>query len=183
MTPLEAVRPVHLTEHPMPSSSERFQEWRESMQPRIPLPWRTLVETIIRAAEEVHGILGAGLERDLCEAALAHELSLRGLSVERQRRVALNYKGVELPARSLDLIVNGLVALALRAGDRAAEADAARLLGLLRAADLPLGLVLDFGAVNLRNGVYRRLNRTASEALRLVTPEPPHAEAPRAESA
>jgi iron complex transport system substrate-binding protein len=161
----------------MQTSNERFQEWRESMQPQIPVPWRTLVETIVRGAEEVHTALGAGAERDWCEAALAHELGLRGLAVERRRRVAAQYKEVELPERELGLVVNGLVAIDVMANDSAAEGDALRLQALIKAADLPMGLVIDFGAAGLRNGVYRRLNRTATESLKLVTEEP------RAESA
>jgi GxxExxY protein len=164
-----------------PTSSEKFQEWRETMQPPIPPPWRNLIETITRAAEEVHEFLGPGLARESCVAALAHELSLRSLAVGRDLPVTLRYKGIELPARHLDLVVNELVAIDVRSDNQSGEAEAAQLLGLLRGADLPIGLVIDFGVVKLRNGIYRRLNRAASAALTLL-PQPetatdePHAE-------
>src|SRR5207248_8845173 len=66
---------------------------------------------IIGAAIEVHRVLGGpGLLEDVYEEALCHELQLRGLSVERQVPVALEYKGKLLRKQLvLDLLVNDLV--------------------------------------------------------------------------
>src|SRR5881397_543927 len=80
-------------------------------------PEDVLSRKIIGAAIEVHKVLGGpGLLEDIYEEALCHELQLRGLSVERQVPVALEYKGKLLRKRLvLDLLVNDLVIVEVKA--------------------------------------------------------------------
>lgn len=152
----------------MLNSNKKFEQWRAAMRPALPEAWQRLVDTIIRAAEEVQGVLGPGLAADVYEVAMGHELPLRGLAVER-RSVSLTYKGVELPVQELSLVVNGLAVVDIRVGE-AADAYYAQQAGRLRAADLPLGLLINFGAVQVRHGVYRSVNRVATAALGLFPP-------------
>ena len=51
---------------------------------------------VIGACIEVHRVLGPGLLESAYEACLAHELTLRGLSFERQKALPVSYNGVEL---------------------------------------------------------------------------------------
>ena len=51
---------------------------------------------VIGACIEVHRVLGPGLLESAYEACLAHELTLRGLSFERQKALPVSYKGVQL---------------------------------------------------------------------------------------
>jgi GxxExxY protein len=51
---------------------------------------------VIGACIEVHRVLGPGLLESAYEACLAHELTLRGLSIERQKALPVSYKGVQL---------------------------------------------------------------------------------------
>jgi GxxExxY protein len=155
----------------MQTSSEKHSQWLASMRPPVPEAWGRLVEEVVLAAEEVHGLLGPGLGAAGYEAALAHELSLRGVAVTGREAVPVVYKGVALPAAELELHVHGLMVVLVRAGVEAAEVGGAVLARLderTRALDAALGLVIDFGAGVLRNGVYRRLNRVSSAALALV---------------
>lgn len=132
------------------------------------MPWHVLMEAVIAAAEEVHGALGQGLAREAYAMALRHECGLRGLAVEGNRVVRMRYKHIELPEQRLDAVVNGLAGVEVAAGE-AGDAAASRLEALLRAADLPLGLVIDFSAAQVRNSVFRRFNRVASASLALVS--------------
>ena len=153
----------------MLKSNERFEQWRAAMRPAIPDPWQRLVDSIIRAAEEVRAVLGGGLASEAYEAALRHELVLRGLTVE-ERVIPVVYKGLGLPAQRLELVVNGLVAVEARAAAELSEVRPEQLVARLRAADLPLGLRINFGVALLRHGVYRSVNRVATAALGLFPP-------------
>jgi len=115
---------------------------------------------VVDAAIEVHRTLGGpGLLESVYEEALAYELELRGLSVERQRTVPIVYKGKRLatPLRA-DLIVVGRVVVeckAVSAYDRVFEAQ---VLTYLRQLDLKLGLVINFGERLVKDGINRVVN-------------------------
>jgi GxxExxY protein len=156
----------------MQTSSEKHSQWLAAMRPAMPDAWHRLVETIIGAGEEVHGVLGPGMTRESCEEALHHELGLRGLAVERGRVVRMRYKHIELPEQRLDLVVNGLAAVDVRSVEEVGGVAVAHFDAMLRAADLPVGVLLNFNTVQVRHGAYRRLNRVATAALALFPPLP-----------
>ncbi len=127
----------------------------------IPDAWNRLTESVISAAMEVHSLLGPGLAEKLYEEALCHELTLRGLSYERQLTVRLKYKGIVLPEQRLDLVVEQLVIVELKAIERVPEVHLATLVGYLTATNLPLGLLINFHAARLKDGLSRRINPKA----------------------
>src|SRR5437764_14913160 len=98
-----------------------------------------LTSMIINAAIEVHRELGGpGLLEDVYEEALCHELRLRGLTVERQVPVALEYKGKLLRKRlTLDLLVSDLVIVEVKAVEIYNEVYQAQLLTYLRLTKMP----------------------------------------------
>jgi|SoiMethySBSTD1v2_1073268.scaffolds.fasta_scaffold754045_1 GxxExxY protein len=155
------------------TSSERLHERLAAARLAVPDQWHFLTEAVIEGAEEVHATLGPGLSRESYAAALRHELALRGLAVEAGREIERWYKGVELPRQRLELVVNGLVAVELASADTDVQLGLARLGAQLFAADAPIGLLINFDAGLLRNGVYRRLNAEATAARAL----PPASEA------
>ncbi len=116
---------------------------------------------VVDAAIEVHRTLGApGLLESVYEEALAHELGLQGLKVERQRAVPVIYKGVRLSSSlRLDLIVEDKVVVeckALREDHPVSEAQA---LTYLRLMNLKLALVINFGKPLVKDGIHRVVNR------------------------
>src|ERR1043166_623874 len=119
-----------------------------------------IARVIVDAAIEVHRELGGpGLLESVYEEALAEELRLRGLHVERQLPVPILYKGRTLrsPLR-LDLKVERLVLV-----DNKAVADwnsiyEAQILTYLRLINLKLGLVVNFGERYVKNGIHRVVN-------------------------
>lgn len=116
---------------------------------------------IIDAAIEVHRELGGpGLLESVYEEALAEELTLRGLSVERQQQVPIRYKGTLLatPLR-LDLRVNKLVIVDPKAVTEYNKIFNAQMLTYLRLTGLRLGLVINFGERLVKDGVHRVVNR------------------------
>ncbi|MGD1084877.1 MAG: GxxExxY protein [Verrucomicrobiota bacterium] len=121
---------------------------------------------IVDAAIEVHRELGGpGLLEDVYEEAMAAELGLRGLRVERQLPVRIIYKGGVLrrPLR-LDMRVEGLVLVDNKAVTEWHPVFAAQMLTYLRLTKLRLGLVINFGEVVVKAGVRRVVNGLPEEA-------------------
>ena len=119
-----------------------------------------IAKIIVDAAIEVHRELGGpGLLEDVYEEALAEELRLRGLKVERQLPVRITYKGRVLskPLR-LDLKVEGLVLVDNKAVTEWNPIFEAQMLTCLRLTGLKLGLVVNFGERFVKSGVPRVVN-------------------------
>ena len=128
--------------------------------PGVPPEWNIVTESIIGAAMEVHSALGPGLAEKLYEEAMGHELLLRHLRIDRQRQIRLQYKTMLLSPPQLDLVVNDLVVVELKAVERVHDAHLAQLVGYLKAGGFPLGLLINFHAPRIKDGLYRRINST-----------------------
>lgn len=114
---------------------------------------------VIGAAIEVHRALGPGLLESIDEECLAHELTLRGISCRRQVSLPLIYKGVRLESGyRLDLVVNDLVVLELKAVEHILPVHEVQLLTYLRLTGKWLGLLLYFHVTVLQRGIRRIVN-------------------------
>ncbi len=113
---------------------------------------------IIGAAIEVHKALGPGLLESAYELCLCRELSLRNIPFARQVPVPLEYKGVRLECGyQMDLLVDGLVIVELKAVDEIAPIHRAQILSYLRLTGLWLGLLINFHVPVLTDGGIERL--------------------------
>jgi GxxExxY protein len=133
----------------------------------VPEAWNRVTEQIISAAIEVHSILGPGLLESLYEAAMEYELKRAGLVVARQRPLRMKYKEIVLGDMKLDLIVDDLVVVELKAIEKIHPVHLAQLLSYLRSADMPLGLLINFNHTRLVDGLHRRIN---PDSTRLLSP-------------
>jgi GxxExxY protein len=115
-----------------------------------------LTEEIIGAAIEVHRALGPGLLESAYEECLAYELALRQIPFERQKPVALAYKGaaVDVGFRA-DLVVAGRVLLELKAVDALQPIHDAQVLTYLKLTGLRLALLMNFNTKILVDGIRR----------------------------
>jgi len=118
-------------------------------------------EIVIGAAIEVHRTLGGpGLLESYYERALAWEMAHRGLFVEEQVPIPVQYKGVPLGEPfKLDLVVNRAVIIECKAVVTYNKVFEAQALTYLRLTGLKLALVVNFGAPTIREGVHRVVNR------------------------
>lgn len=115
-----------------------------------------ITEAIIGAAIEVHRHLGPGLLESVYEAALAHEISARGLAVERQKSVPIAYKGITLDEGfRLDLLVAGEVIVELKTVETLLPVHEAQVLSYLKLTGLKLALVINFKTALLKDGIRR----------------------------
>jgi GxxExxY protein len=114
---------------------------------------------IVDSAYHIHTRLGPGLLESVYEAILAHTLEQRGFQVERQKPIQLEFDGLRFKeAFRADLLVNGKVLVELKSVETLNTATSKQVLTYLRILGLPVGLVLNFGAPRMHQGVKRILN-------------------------
>ncbi len=120
----------------------------------VELLYQEVTFAIIGAAMEVHKILGPGYLEAVYQAALAHELTLRGIRFEQFKRLPVAYKGVSVGDYEADFVVEDKVILELKAISALNATHEAQALNYLAATGLRLALLLNFGAQSLQ---HRRL--------------------------
>jgi GxxExxY protein len=116
-------------------------------------------QAVLGGAIEVHRRLGPGVLESVYESALARELWLRGLRVERQVPIAVSYKGVELGTGvRVDLLLERLVVVEVKACERLTDIHRSQLLTYLKLSGHKVGLLINFNVQLLRQGMRRVLN-------------------------
>ena len=114
---------------------------------------------VVDAAYKIHRGLGPGLLESVYEAVLAHEIEETGLTVERQKVIPIAYNGqVFDEGFRADLIVNEKVIVELKSVEAVSPVHKKQLLTYLRLADKRLGLLINFGANLIKDGVFRVVN-------------------------
>ena len=114
---------------------------------------------IVDACYKIHTTLGPGLLESAYEVVLFHELRKRGLKVERQVQVPILYDGVRIEEGfRADLIVEDTVIVELKSVEELARVHSKQLLTYLRLADKRLGLLVNFGAELIKDGIKRVAN-------------------------
>jgi GxxExxY protein len=114
-----------------------------------------LAGSVIDAAFEVHEALGPGYGELVYEAALSLELEMRGLRFERQPVSLVKYKGRCVGEGRLDLLVEGLLVVELKAVPALAPLHTAQVLAYLKATGHTLGLLINFNVPVLKQGIRR----------------------------
>jgi GxxExxY protein len=117
---------------------------------------------IVDAAYRVHSRLGPGLLEKVYEAILMRSLERRGLRVERQKPISFEFDGMRFDdAFCADLMVEEKVVVELKSVEKLAPVHHKQLLTYLRVLDLPIGLLINFGADRLTEGLHRIVNGRA----------------------
>lgn len=121
---------------------------------------RQITEQIIGAAIEVHRQLGPGLHDETYLRCLAHELALRGLQVDVDHPVHIDYKGLVLDDGAfVDLLVDSQVAVDVKTVEQILPCHTAAMQSCLRLGDIPIGLLINFQVRRLKDGGIRRVVR------------------------
>jgi GxxExxY protein len=108
---------------------------------------------------KIHSDLGPGLLESVYEAVLASALLRRGLAVERQTPISIEYEGVRLTEGfRADLVVAGSLIIEVKSVERLNPVHGKQLLTYLRLTKQPLGLIMNFGGATFREGVKRVVN-------------------------
>ncbi len=114
---------------------------------------------IVGAAIEVHRQLGPGLLESTYETCLTRELSLRGIPLQRQVPLPVEYRGVQLDCGyRLDIVVNQSIIVEVKALSQVLPIHRAQVLTYLRLTGYRVGLLINFNVEVLRNGLHRIIN-------------------------
>jgi GxxExxY protein len=109
--------------------------------------FRDEVYAVVGAAIEVHRELGAGFLEAVYQEAMERELMLRGVGFKPQHELVIQYKGQPLDkAYVCDLLCFDCVLVELKAMDRLTGREVAQVINYLKAAGLPVGLLINFGS-------------------------------------
>jgi GxxExxY protein len=118
-----------------------------------------IAREIVDAALLLHKRLGPGLLESVYEVVLAHELKRRGLEVQRQMVIPIEYEGIKFEEGfRADLMVADKVIVELKSVETVLPVHKKQVLTYLRLSDKKLGLLINFGAVLIKDGISRIVN-------------------------
>ncbi|WP_414542301.1 GxxExxY protein [Nostoc sp. CCY0012] len=118
-----------------------------------------IAKVIVDAAFKVHVKLGPGLLESVYESVLAYELEKRGLKVTRQQAIPVVYEQVNLAEGfRADIIVESKVIIELKSVEAVHPVHKKQLLTYLILANKRLGLLINFGALLIKDGISRVVN-------------------------
>lgn len=117
-----------------------------------------IARSVVDAAITVHRMLGPGLLESVYEVCLAYELEKRGHQVSKQLALPVVYETVKLEAGyRVDLLVDELVVVEVKAVDALAPVHEAQLLTYLRLSNGRLGFLINFNVAVLKQGLRRMI--------------------------
>ena len=115
---------------------------------------------VVDTAFQLHRDMGPGLLESVYEAVLARMLERRGLRVERQKAASFDFDGMHFDeGLRVDLLVDGCFVVELKSVEKLSPVHAKQLLTYLRLLNLPVGLLINFGAATFKEGVRRVVNQ------------------------
>jgi GxxExxY protein len=118
-----------------------------------------VAQVIVDACFRIHLRLGPGLLESVYEIILARELARRGLRVQRQVTVPIVWEGIEFKEGfRADLIVADRVVVEIKCVEKTNGTHAKQLLTYLRFANKRLGLLVNFNAARIKDGIRRVVN-------------------------
>ncbi|MGC1456495.1 MAG: GxxExxY protein [Nitrospirota bacterium] len=115
-----------------------------------------LTQKIIACAIEVHRHLGPGLLESAYEECYCHELRLQKVPFERQKPLPLEYKGVKLECGyRMDVVADNKAVVEIKCVEKILPVHEAQLLTYLRLSGFKVGLIINFHANTIKNGIKR----------------------------
>jgi GxxExxY protein len=123
--------------------------------PPIPKEVEDIGYRVIGCGITVHKILGPGFKEMIYHRAFCLELGEAGLSYETEKKILVPYKDWKIDGHKVDLVIEGVVIVELKAIPRLAELHRLQVLSYLKATGLRLGYVMNFNTEVLKNGTKR----------------------------
>jgi len=121
-----------------------------------------LSSQIIKAAINVHKLLGPGLLESVYQSCMVIEMRNMGMNVEAEVPISIFYRGKKVHEEGfrMDLLVEGSIIVELKSVEEIKPVHKKQLLTYLRLAKKPLGLLINFNEVLLKDGIVRIINGT-----------------------
>jgi len=116
----------------------------------------TLSNRVIGCGIEVHKELGPGLLESTYKFCFSHELNLQGIPHRIEAPVTVYYKGIEVECGyRIDILVNDTLVVELKSVSELLPVHEAQLLTYMRLASKPVGLLMNFNEIRLKDGLKR----------------------------
>ena len=120
------------------------------------MKFEKITNEIIGSAIEVHRVLGPGLLESAYEKCLEYELTKKGFKVEKQKPIAITYKGLNLEyGYRIDLLVDDEVVVEIKSVDTFHPVHEAQILTYMKFAEKKIGLLINFNVKLLKEGLKR----------------------------
>ena len=127
----------------------------EKISPEI----QALSYKIIGLAIEVHRQLGAGLLESAYQECLFYEIKNAGFKVEKEKSLPIVYKEIEInQGYRIDLLVEDKLVIELKTVDNYTSVHFAQILTYLKLGKYPLGLLINYNSIILKNSIKRFIN-------------------------
>jgi GxxExxY protein len=121
----------------------------------LPPEQEAIVATVIGCAINVHKALGPGFKECIYHTALRLELESQGLAYESEKPIEVKYRQWRIPGQKVDLIVAGIVLVEIKAVPRLRVIHRCQVQSYLKTTGLPVGLLMNFNARLLKQGLQR----------------------------
>lgn len=121
----------------------------------IPAAVEEVATACVDAGFQVHKGTGPGFKELIYHRAFCLELHARGLSYESEKRIDVRYKSWRIPGQKVDLLVEGVVLIEIKAVPKFRKIYRSQVLSYLKTLDLRLGLFMNFNTRLFRDGVKR----------------------------
>lgn len=122
----------------------------------IPEEVERFSKPILDSAYAIHTVLGPGLLESIYELTMVHELTKRGLDVQRQVLLPVHYDGVKFDVGlKLDLLIENCIIVELKSVENLLLVHEAQLLSHLKLASKRLGFLINFKVASMKDGIKR----------------------------
>lgn len=118
-----------------------------------------ITRIIVDCAFKIHKDLGPGLLESVYQIILSEKLKLQGLTIETEKQITFEYEGIKINnGFRVDILVENLVVVELKSVEIMSAVYPKQLLTYLRLLKLPVGLLINFSAPTLKQGLQRIVN-------------------------
>lgn len=124
---------------------------------------KEIAEKIIGCAMKVHSTLGNGFQEVIYQRALSIEMNKQSLNFEREMSMSIFYEGFEIGTRRVDFFVENNIMVELKAVIKLEEVHLAQAMNYCQAYNLPIGLLINFGAKSLEFKRVYNLNHSLNK--------------------
>jgi len=113
---------------------------------------------------KVHSTLGNGFQEVIYQRALAIEMEKQGLGFQREMEMSIYYDGIDIGTRRVDFFVEDIIMVELKVLIKLEEVHLAQAMNYCQAYNLPIGLLINFGAKSLEFKRVYNINHPENKA-------------------
>lgn len=124
-------------------------------KPVLPSEQESVVTSCIAAGISVHRELGPGFKERIYQQAYALELESRGIGFECEKAIEVTYREWKIPGQRIDLIVEGIVLVEIKAVGALKALHLAQIRSYLKTTGIHVGLLMNFNSVLMKHGLKR----------------------------